>query len=87
MTGTFNRALAFVAMLMVAAGCAGEAADYPREQSNLIEYRLVQEAASDGSQVWRLDDERLNLGAEPIVTDADIRAISPVVRSAQLISP
>jgi preprotein translocase subunit SecD len=85
MTTWLRYTSAFIAALIGAAGCETRSSDPAQRDAALIEFRMVQDSPTDGSQQVTLSGEQLILAATPVISDADVRTVDPVVRSGQLI--
>jgi preprotein translocase subunit SecD len=74
-----------MSILVGFAACRAEVSTPAPSEANLIEFRLVEDVPSEGSQQAMLNGERLILGPTPLVSDSDVHAIAPGIRSGQLL--
>ena len=77
--------IAFMGILVGIAACGAKDSTPAPSEPGLIEFRLVEDVPSEGSQQAVLNGERLNLSPTPVVSDADIQAVAPEIRSGGLI--
>lgn len=81
----WHYSLVFMGILVVTVACGAEDSTPAPSEANLIELRMVEDVPSEGSQQAMLNGERLNLGSTPVISDADIHAIAPEIRSDGLL--